>query len=586
MKKLLCALLSLVMVLTAVSALAATDGAYTASGKGNNGDVKVEVVVAGGKIESVAILEHQETPGISDKAVNELPAAIVAAQGLGIDTVSGATNTSKAILAAVEDCLTQAGADVEALKAVGSAPVEQAQDQTVEADVVVIGAGGAGLAAAVQANQNGAKVVVIEKQAQIGGNTILSGGALNAVDDRSETAIKNNDSVEWHYTQTMNGGDNQGDPLLVHTLVRNAWAGVTWLKELGMEFIEDKTFTVTGGLWPRAHKPVMPVGTGFFDTYQKYIDAHDGIEVMLSTKAEHLIVEGDKVVGVTATGATGNTVTFKAAKAVVLASGGFGRNVEMRMAYDSKWGNLDASIPSTNSAGATGDGIAMATEVGAALVGMEHVQLLPLGDPATGSLSGNIEFDVERRVFINKNGERFVNEGGRRDEMTAALFAQPDSWMWIVMDSDCYVTGDEKNNFNESVNQLIAEGRAFKGETLADLAAAIDVPADALEQSIANFNEHVASGEADEFGRTLYSTPIDNGPFYAAARVPTVHHTMGGVRINVNAEVINENGGVIDGLYAAGEVTGGIHGTNRLGGNALIDILVFGRIAGTNAAAK
>ena len=149
--------------------------------------------------------------------------------------------------------------------------------------------------------------------------------------------------------------------------------------------------------------------------------------------------------------------------------------------------------------------------------------------------------------------------------MTEALFAQTDNLMWIVMDSDKYPTGDEKNNFNESVNELIAAGRAFKGETLEELAAAINVPAENLIAAVDGFNAHVASGEADEFGRTLYETPIDNGPFYAAARVPTVHHTMGGVRINVDAQVIDENGNVIPGLYAAGEVTGGIHGSNRLG---------------------
>ncbi len=215
---------------------------------------------------------------------------------------------------------------------------------------------------------------------------------------------------------------------------------------------------------------------------------------------------------------------------------------------------------------------------------MGNIQLLPLGDPETGSLSGNIEFGVESRIFVNKEGNRFVNEGGRRDEMTHALFAQPDAYLWIIMDSDCYPTGEEVNNFNESVNSLIEQGRAFKGETLEDLAKAINVPYENLKAAVDEYNKHTESKEADEFGRTLYGPAIDNGPFYAAGRVPTVHHTMGGVRINTKAQVITENGEVIPGLYAAGEVTGGIHGTNRLGGNALTDILVFGRIAGENAA--
>lgn len=570
----------------AVQSGAYKPGVYTASAKGNNGDVKVEVEVSDSAILSVKVVEHIETPGISDKAISDLPAAIVAAQGLGLDTVSGATVTSKAILEAVAACMEQAGADVEKLKAVTGAKAEQAADETLEADVIVIGAGGAGLAAAVQANQNGASVIVIEKQASIGGNTILSGGAFNAVRDGSEEAIANEDSVQKHYEQTIQGGDSEGDPELVRTLVENAYDGLEWLKSLGMEFKEG-VFTVTGGLWPRAHKPVDPVGTGFFKIYQKYVDEHDNIEIMLNTKANELIVdETGRVTGVIATGETGNTITFNAKKAVVLATGGFSKNVEMRMKYDTIWGNLDETVQSTNHSGATGDGIVMAEAVGAQLIQMGYIQLLPLGDPETGSLSGNIEMDVERRIFVNKNGDRFVNEGGRRDDMTRALFEQPDHLMWIVLDSHCYPTGEEKNNFNETVNQLIAEGRAFKGETVEELAKAINVPAENLKKAIDDFNAHVKTKEPDAFGRTLYSDPIDKGPYYAAARVPTVHHTMGGVKINKEAQVINTKGEVIPGLYAAGEVTGGIHGTNRLGGNALADILVFGRIAGKNAAAE
>ncbi len=562
-----------------------TPGIYTAAAKGNNGDVKVEVEVSATEIVSVKVVEHQETPGISDKAIAELPAAIVAVQGLGVDTVSGATFTSKAILEAVAACMAQAGADVEALKAVSGAKTEQAADETLEADVIVIGAGGAGMAAAVQANQNGASVIVIEKQASIGGNTILSGGAFNAVKDGSEEAIANEDSVEKHYEQTIKGGDNEGDPELVRTMVENAYDGLEWLKSMGMEFKEG-VFTVTGGLWPRAHKPVDPVGTGFFKTYQKYVDEHENIEILLNTKASDLIMDAGRVTGVIATGETGNTITLNAKKAVILATGGFAKNVEMRMKYDTIWGNLDETVQSTNHSGATGDGIVMAQTVGAELVQMGYVQLLPLGDPETGSLSGNIELDVERRIFINTNGDRFVNEGGRRDDMTKALFEQPDHMMWIVLDSHCYPTGEEKNNFNESINQLVAEGRAFKGETIEELASAINVPAENLQKALDDFNAHVKSKEPDAFGRTLYSDPIDKGPFYAAARVPTVHHTMGGVKINKEAQVINAGGEIIPGLYAAGEVTGGIHGKNRLGGNALADILVFGRIAGKNAAAE
>ena len=558
-------------------------GTYSATVTGMQ-EMTVNVTVSEDAITDIQI-DHKETPGIGTPIIEKFPAEIIAIQGLGLDTVAGATLTSKAVLEGVAKCMEQAGADVEALKAIKPGAVAKADDVELTVDVLVLGAGGAGMAAAVTANENGKNVLVLEKTPAMGGNTTLAGGALNAVDEGSDIAIANNDSVELHYTQTYEGGNKAGKPELVRTLVENAWDGVEWLKSMGMEFIEGEVFTVTGGMWPRAHKPVEPVGTGFFKTYGAYVDSHDGIEVMYNTAAKELIVENGVVVGAIAEGETGNKVTVKATNGVVLATGGFAGNVDMRQKYNTQWADLGPQIKTTNASGVTGDGIAMATAVGANLVDMGNIQLLPLGDPETGSLSGNIEHDVERRIFINKEGNRFVNEGGRRDEMTQALIEQTDSYMYIFMDSDCYPTGDEVNNFNESANDLVKAGRAFKADTLEELAAIIGVPADNLVAAVDGFNAHVADKSADEFGRTLYSTPIDTAPYYAAPRVPTVHHTMGGVEINVNCEVLDKDGNVIPGLFAAGEVTGGIHGENRLGGNALTDTVVFGRIAGNSASA-
>ena len=594
MKKVLSLVLALAMLLTMSSLAAAEAGVFTGVGDskiGGAGSIEVAVTVdENGVVTNVEVTKNGDTAGISDPAVQTIPGRIVEMQSANVEAVSGATYTSEAIMAATLDAVTKAGLDVAAWSEKKVVEVEKGADVVLEADVVIVGAGGAGLAAAVQANQNGSTVIVLEKMGKVGGNTILAGGAMNAVNDRSEQAIAYNDSVEWHFTQTMNGGDNQGDPVLVHTLVSNAYAGVEWLMDLGMEF-QDETaglFTVTGGLWPRAHKPVMPLGQGFFATYMNYIDSHEGVDVMLNTCANELMVdESGRVCGVVATGETGNTVTVKARNGVIMATGGFAASVELRSAFNTQWADLGATIKSTNHAGATGDGIKMMQKLGADFVQMGNIQLLPLGDPVTGSLAGNIEHDVETRIFVNKEGNRFVNEGGRRDDMTNALFAQTDAYMWIVMDSDTYPTGDELNNFGETINQLVEAGRAFKGETLEELAEKIGVPAENLVAAVTEFNRHAEGGDLagtpDEFGRTLYSTPIDNGPFYAAARVPTVHHTMGGVRINQYCQVINENGQIIPGLYAAGEVTGGIHGSNRLGGNALTDTVVFGRIAGDSA---
>lgn len=573
-----------------------TPGTYTAQAKGMH-EMTVEVEVSESEILKINVI-HNETPGVGEPVIEPITNEIIDTQGLGIDIVAGATLTSEGILNGVIDCLKQAGAtdrQIEQLKAIKKS-VEKAEDQELTTDVVVIGAGGAGMAAAVTAHQAGKKVIVLEKTSKMGGNTILSGGALNAVDDGSETAIANKDSVDLHYEQTFNGGDQKGDPALVRFLVENAWDGVEWLKSLGMEF-HDQPFTVTGGLWPRAHKPVEPEGTGFFKTYQQYMDKNEGITILYETTANELIVKDGVVVGAVATGKTGNKITVNANNGVILATGGFARNVELREKYNNSsktWPKLDDSIPSTNTTGITGDGIVMAEKVGANLVQMEYIQLLPLGDPKTGSLSGNIEHAVESRIFVNKEGKRFVNEAGRRDEMTLALFQQPDQTMFIIMDSDTYPTGKEKNNFNESIEALVKAGRAYKADTLEDLAKQIGVPAENLIATVNEYNRHLPggdlAGQADSFGRKLFvdtdgiNNGINNGPFYAAKRVPTVHHTMGGVQINTNTEVIDTEGNVIPGLYAAGEVTGGIHGTNRLGGNALTDTIVFGRQAGKNAA--
>ena len=592
MKKVLSVLLTIALVLAA--SLAVADTSYTGTADSQIGGVNAvtcTVTLADdGSIVSVTVDACNDTPGICDSAVKNIPEQMVALNSINVDTVSGATMTSNAIIAAVTNALTEGGVDLTALSEKKEVVVEKAADEELTAEVVIIGAGGAGLAAAISAEQSGAKsVIVVEKMPKVGGNTILAGGALNAVDDRSETAIKQNDSVYWHYTQTIKGGDYQGDPELVMTLVSNAWDGVQWLKSMGMEFNEDAIFTVTGGLWERAHKPVMPCGTGFFDTYTRYIDAHsDIIKVMLNTKAEEITTdENGRVNGIVCTGETGNTVTISATNGVVVATGGFSKNVAMRQTYDTIWGTLDETVKSTNHEGATGDGVKMMQKLGADFIQMGNIQLLPLGDPVTGSLSGNIEHNVETRVFINKEGNRFCDEGGRRDDMTNALFAQTDNTMFIVMDSDTYPTGDELNNFGETANQLVEAGRAYKADTLEGLAEQIGVPADAMVAAITEYNRYCEggdkAGEKDEFGRSLFATPIDNGPFYAAARVPTVHHTMGGVRIDSSCRVYNESGEIIPGLYAAGEVTGGIHGANRLGGNALTDTVVFGRIAGQSA---
>lgn len=558
-------------------------GTYEATVAGHNGDLSVEVVVDANAIKEVTILSHKESPSISDAAIERIPLAIVDSQSLAVDTVSGATVTSKAIILAVTEALKLAGGDIDKLSVKSDKTAVKGETKEYTADVVIIGGGGAGLAAAVAAHENGATVIVVEKMSRLGGNTILSGGALNAVDPVRQEAQGIEDSIEKHYTQTYEGGDKQGNPVLIQTLVENAYAGVQWLEAMGMKF-NDQVFTVLGGMWPRAHKPSTPLGTGFISTYQAYIDANEGIEVLLDTEALELVFTDGRASGVKAESLEGDVI-LNANNGVILATGGFSANNEMLEKYNEMWPSLK-DIKTTNHPGATGDGLVMAEKVGASLIGLSNIQLLPMGDPVTGSLSGNIEQGVENRIFVNKSGNRFVDEGARRDVMTKALFEQEDSWLWVVLDAKNYPTPEKKNNFNETIEELIAQGRAFKGDTLEELAEAIGVDPANLVKSVEEFNAAVESGKPDAFGRTLFDTKIDTPPYYAGARVPTVHHTMGGVEINEYTQVLDTNGEIIPGLYAAGEVTGGIHGSNRLGGNALADVTVFGRIAGESAALK
>ena len=601
-----------------------TAGTYEGEAEGFHGIIKVTVTVNETDITDIKVT-HTETAGLGDKAVEKIVLGVKENTSLDVPLVSGATYSSQGIMAALTAALEKAALDIEALKSKEIAVEEKDEDVEKSADVIIVGAGGAGLAAAVSAHQNGASVIVIEKQPQVGGNTIISGSAYNSADpDRQATlqmtelekktiegliSEEQTDPIvkewqvelkkEWdeyqasgkttlfdsptvHKLHTYNGGDKIAKPELIDTFAENTLPTINWLEGHGMEF-KNEVFTVLGALWNRSHKPVKPLGTGYIETYMSYIEENkDEIEVMVDTKASSFIVEDGVVKGVNAE-KNGGKVTLNANKGVIIATGGFGANKEMREQYNTVWPSLK-DVMTTNQTGATGDGVVMAKEINASLIGMEYIQLLPMGDPKTGSLSGNIEQGVQNRIFVNKEGNRFVDEGARRDVMTKGLMEQTDAYMWVIVDQHSYPTGDTVNNFNESIDDLVAAGRAFKGDTLEDLAQQIGVDSENLVKSVDTFNKAVDGTVTDEFGRTLFADKIDTAPYYAGARVPTVHHTMGGVEINELTQVLDVNGQVIKGLYAAGEVTGGIHGTNRLGGNALADIAVFGRLSGESAA--
>lgn len=553
-------------------------GTYLGNASGYKDQIQVEVKISSDKIEDIKVVKHKESPRVSDIALSRIPQEIIKYQSLAVDSVAGATSTSRGVKGAIVNALKSAGVDIKKLQA-KKIPAIVKETKEYESDVVIIGAGGAGLAAAVSAHQNGANVIIIEKMPHLGGNTLISGSAYNAVDSKRQALQGIEDSIDLHFKHTYEGGDKAGDTKLIKILVENAYPAIEWLESLGMEFTSN-VFTVLGALHPRSHKPVKPIGTGYIDTYDNYIKNNKGITVLTEAKADDFIVENGKIVGVKTIGRTEDAV-IRANRGVILATGGYGADIEVRQQYVPK---LTDMIPTTNHPGATAEGLKLAEKYGANLLGLENIQLLPSGDPITGSLSGSIGNRVEERIYVNKLGKRFVAEDARRDVMTNALFEQKDAFMWVVMDSTACPQGENtKNNFNETLSELLAQGRAFKGDTVEELAKKIGLDPIVLQETLDEYNKSVDT-KNDKFGKKLFGNRIEKGPFYAGGRVPTVHHTMGGVQINEKTQVLDKDGKIISGLYAAGEVTGGIHGANRLGGNALADITVFGRIAGEEAA--
>ncbi|MEK4510496.1 flavocytochrome c [Paenibacillus sp. FSL K6-2524] len=551
-------------------------GLYAAEADGFHGKIKIELTVDdAGKVGAINVLEHGETAGVGDVAIKQIPSDVVEYQSLNVDSISGATFSSNGVKEAIANALKDAGANVDEWK---KREVVKAAKDAIEmsADVIVIGAGGAGLAAAQTAKENGASVIVIDKMDRIGGNTALAGGAYNAVDPERQSKQDIEDSLDKHFTQTFKGGDEKANPELVHYLVDNALDGIHWLEGLGLEF-SDEVFTVAGALWPRSHRPVNEHG-GFVTALQASLEKND-VEVLTKTEAKELIIENGTVVGLKGT-SDGAAITIRANKAVILATGGYAASLDMRHKYNPE---IPDSVQTTNHPGATGDGLVLGEQAEANLVGMEYLQSLPLGDPETGSLTGWLAKGVESYMFVNKAGERFIREDARRDEMTQALMQQEDSLMYVIADSNTFTPGT-KNNFDETIEQLVESGKVVQADSLEELAKKIKVDPKTFTATIEYYNQTVDSQKDEKYGREILAKKMDKAPYFASPRVPTAHHTMGGLEINTNTEVINTAGNVIPGLYAAGEVTGGIHGTNRLGGNAIADTIVFGRTAGAQAA--
>ena len=574
MKRMLALILTLMLMLALIPA-SAEDGKVTATGVGQgiDGDVVVEVTADAGTIYEVKILEQNETPGIGSVAVEKLPGMIVEANSINVDSIASATVTSTAIKDAVRQALTDAGLDAsvfETERAAGEDAEKTAK--TLECDVVIVGAGGAGLTAAVRAHQDGAKVLVLEKMPMVGGNSLKASGGMNCAGTKFQEAAGVTDSgVQEFIEDTMNGGHQLNDLALVTTMAENSAAAVEWLESIGAPL--PKVAATGGTTHKYLHSPEdgSPVGAYLVAKLSEEAEKQ-GIEILLNTRATEILMENGAAAGVKAEDAA-NDYTINAG-AVVLATGGFGANFELMCSFNP---SLENAV-TTNQPGATGDGIMMAEAIGAATVDMDQIQLHPTVYQATSMLVSE-KMRSLGSILVNQEGVRFCNDLSTRDAVSAAELEQTGGYAYIVFDQNLV-------DNNKSAKEYIEKGMAVQGDTYEALAEAMGVDAGTFVQTMETWNAAVAAGEDKEFGRNNgMDADLSTAPFYAIQIAPGIHHTMGGIKIDTDTEVIDTEGNVIPGLYAAGETTGGVHGGNRIGGNAVCDFVVFGRIAGANAAA-
>jgi len=452
-----------------------------------------------------------------------------------------------------------------------------------KADVVIVGTGYSGLASAIEAHDAGAKVIIIEKSKVSGGNSVIASGAYNAVDPDRQKKQNIEDSIDLHYRQTLEGGDFRADPKKVRYMVEHALEGLQWLEKMGVEF-EPTVYTVIGALWPRSHDPVKKGrGGAIIKAMRAQVDKRK-IPIVMECQLSGIVrakpLKGD-VLGIE-TEYRKRKMYIKTEKAVILASGGFGADVAMRSKYDPR---LNADVPTTNVPTATGEAITYSEDSGADVIGMDYIQLLVACNYYTKQYGSLANLGIDSAIFVNTKGERFIAEDARRDVMAEAVLKEPKKVLLWVADDRC------TKRFNPQVTeQIIKDGLAFRADTLEGIAKILkekfDIPEKSFLETVAKYNDVVKKGKDETFGKKAANLKtIEMPPFWASPTQAGVHHTMGGIRTEgTTGQVLDRYGKIIPRLYAAGEVTGGVHGTNRLGGNATADCIVFGRTVGINAA--
>lgn len=556
------------------SAFAAmTDGTYTGEGKGRNGTITVEVTVKAGKLDAVKVVKHTETVGISDAAVADFPKAIVAAQSTAVDAVAGATMTSEGIRAAVAQAIQKAGGDP-AQFATAVVKKKAAKKLVKEnADIVVVGAGGSGISAAVKAETLGAKVILIEKMPVIGGATALNAGTLIATGSKYQREVmkETKDSPELAYKDIFTVGKNRNDPVLVKMVTERVGGVVDWL-------IYDMKipYGPAATQYPD-HSANRQLGvTGRSVNYlnlmrEKFLGM--GGKLMLQTRAQELIRDdAGKVVGVRATDKDGNTVELTS-KAVILASGGYGAVKSMLPKEMSNYVfyGLDSE---------TGDGYKMATAIGAGTINLDLVKMYPQGVetvPGHGLAATASSTDTMKKsgaIYVNKMGERYVDENAALGVLTDKTVEQPDHIAYIVMDAKAwkeYVAKSLEDKLvpNEETlmtwTKIVNNGRPVMAvsDNLADAAKTMGVDPEGLAKTVAHWNDMVKAGKDTDFNRKI-TGGLGEGPYYIVEQKVRYQTTLGGLKADADLRILDKAGKPIPGLYGAGCVVGGANGADSL----------------------
>ena len=575
MKKSVFAIVLAALLLVSAGAMAMTAGTYEAEANGIGGAVKVAVTVSETAIESVEVVSHSETAGISDPAIEKIPAAIVEGQTLAVDVVAGASVTSGAILSAVEQALTEAGADVEALKV--KAETEAAAGETIEltADVVVIGAGGAGVAAAVEACDAGAKVVLLEKMPAIGGTTATSQGLVGGYESKFTKEMDVHYTFEEMDQNLMSTASYRLDPKLTGITIEKSGETIDWMADrLGMNF-----YQVTVGYGPLTMMHwIENAGAGMKTAMEATLEGSD-VELMLETRATELLMNEDgSVKGVKAERGADTVIVY--ADSVVITTGGYANNPELTERLDPE----KAGTYGIGFVGSTGDGIIMASNVGAALTHtgdmmcvLKDYEIMSEhnGTSATANVSSFISRD--NTVLLGANGKRFVNEkdiGYMTQKLNSPVFDQMHKdglgYVWAISDKASLEAKGVKRGLDMEF---------ITADTFEELAAKMGLDEAAVVETLTNYNSYCETGHDPEFGRLLLAKL--EAPYCAVKVVPCEIITYGGIARNENAEVIRADGTVIEGLYTAGEASA----NSAYMGFTISNAFTWGRIAGNGAAA-